>query len=124
MSKTSVLTAALFPEYDALAAASGKALKKAAMTAVAEHASIDWLSAAKHAGVLVAQSRPEFTTDPIWKILELQAVARPHEPRAMGPVMDALVRAGVCVKTQRFSPSARPECHRRPLAIYTSLICS
>jgi hypothetical protein len=117
-----VVTAALFPEWDEAAFMTADALKREAMNRVAQNAPVDWLSAAKHAGVLVAKRRIEFTTDPIWRILELQAVAAPHEPRAMGPVMDALMRAGVCMKTGRVVPSSRPECHRRPITVYKSLL--
>jgi hypothetical protein len=119
---TDVITTAIFPEWDEAVFLTADAAKKEAMQRVAANASVSWLSAAKHAGVLVARRRAEFTTDPIWKVLELQGVQPPHEPRAMGPVMDALVKSGICVKTDRVRPSVRPECHRRPLTVYRSLL--
>lgn len=119
---TDVVTAALFPEWDEVALQSAVDLKLQAMNRVAENASIHWLSAAKHAGVLVAQRRAEFTTDPIWRVLELQGVHAPHEPRAMGAVMTALIKSGVCMKTDRVQQSVRPECHMRPITVYKSLL--
>lgn len=112
----------MFPELDADAVLKGRVAKADGMSAAESHAPREWLSAARQAGRQVALLRQEFTTDPIWRVLELQHVQPPHEPRAMGPVMDSLMKAGVCFKTTRVSPSARPECHRRPLTVYRSLI--
>jgi hypothetical protein len=110
----------LFPEFDTVQA--GIEAREDGMRRAEQHASTTWLEAAKKAARAVARNRSEFTTDPVWKVLQLRGVPEPHEPRAMGPVMDAMVKAGVCARTERMSRSVRPECHRRPLTVYQSLI--
>jgi hypothetical protein len=45
----------------------------------------------------------------------------PREPRAIGAMMTNAAKAGVIAPTNRYTPSARPECHRRPVKIWKSL---
>lgn len=99
----------------------GQQLKQQGMSRVAA-ANGAWIIQAKAAGKLIASKRSEFTTDPIWWILAKWGVAPPTERRAMGPVMDALMREGTCENTGAVRPSVRPECHRRPVTVYRSLV--
>jgi hypothetical protein len=69
----------------------------------------------------LARMRPEFTTDDVWEHLFQNDLPMPHEPRALGAVMVAAARARIIAPTDRYTPSARPECHRRPVKIWRSL---
>lgn len=57
----------------------------------------------------------EFTTDELWEKL---GDVRTHEPRAMGAVMRGLQRDGVIENTKSYTPSARAECHARPIPVW------
>ena len=99
-----------------------------AVERVEQHANSVWMDYAMNAVKLIASHRAEFTTDPVWAILERwrrsdEGFETTHERRAMGAVMRNAVRAGWCVPTNRTQPSVRPVCHRRDLRIWASLIC-
>lgn len=70
----------------------------------------------------VAARRNELTTDAVWYVLDRRFGVRPHEERAMGPIMLAAQRKGWIEATNRTVKSARVECHARPLRIWRSLI--
>lgn len=72
----------------------------------------DWKSRARAAlEGLIASGLP-FTTDDVWAVLR-----HPPEPRALGALVMAYAKAGkICRKG--FRPSQRPECHRRPIAVW------
>lgn len=80
-------------------------------------ADADWSLRALAAVKAVARGQNTLTTDDLWKIVE-----PPEEPRAMGSVMRTAVRAGWISKTDRTVESTRSDCHRRPLAVWRSLI--
>ncbi len=102
----------------------GEQLRDAAIEQVGENAEPEWMFPALAAACLVATYRQEFTTDPIWWILDFQwEIPRPHENKAMGAVMSKLrVNRVARVIEGRISRSVRPECHRRPLQVWKSLI--
>jgi len=78
-----------------------------------------WIDIAEQRGREVASLMTEFTSDDIW--LALEGSQRPLEPRAMGPVLTRLSRAGVIVATDRVRKSDLPQCHSRPKRIWRSV---
>jgi len=86
--------------------------------------SIDQVEANADAGFLaearVAVKRAmlmgTFTTDDVWATIDPRHTT--HERRAMGAVMRQLQRSGDIVPTDLYVPSARPECHRRPIRVW------
>jgi hypothetical protein len=99
---------------------SAEVARDEAVARVEEHASADWLAAAATAVGMLAMFYPEFTTDDVWECLvEVEAT---HEPRALGPVMMKAARRGLIRKTDRVQNSRRPQCHARPVAVWSSLI--
>lgn len=80
-----------------------------------ETASAEWIETALEAVERVSFEREEFTTDDLWPY-----VTPPKEPRAMGAVMRAAVKAGYCTPTDRTVKSERKECHSRPLRVWRS----
>jgi len=80
-----------------------------------------WKEAAFQAVERVALECQFFTTDDIWPLLEGEYT---HEHRAMGGVMRAASNASLCRITNQTAKSARVACHRRPLRVWRSLICT
>jgi hypothetical protein len=70
----------------------------------------------------LAKTRPEFTTDDVWELMNQRLNPMPHEPRAIGAMMTNAAKANWIAPTDRYTPSARPECHRRPVKIWKSLL--
>lgn len=99
----------------------------AAETAIAEsgyHASQDWRRKALDIVLDLCKLRREFTADDVWEQLA-KTGWKTHEPRALGSVMREAVASGFCTGTGRYVVSERKACHRRPVAIWRSLLfCS
>jgi hypothetical protein len=112
----------LFPEQDQASARLGTQKRDAAMAQVEAHASVSWSGSVEQAIYYVAQHRQLFTTDAVWAVLRSWDIVAPAEPRAMGPLMKNACRWGWCVPTGDHWMSVRPECHRRPIAVYRSLV--
>jgi hypothetical protein len=55
-----------------------------------------------------------FTTDDVWA-----RVGKPPEPRAMGAAMTRARAMGICKPTDSWQQSARPECHARPVRVWS-----
>ena len=85
-----------------------------------ETANKSWVDTAVTVGRAVASTMAEFTSDDIWNALD--EANRPREPRAMGPVMMRLQRAGVIRPTDRVKKSALPQCHSRPKRVWRSML--
>lgn len=98
-------------------AAIGAALRDKAIADV-ERANKEFVACGLIAVRVVALRREEFTTDAVWHVLK----ATPPEPRAMGAVMRKAVMEKMCVATDRTVLSTRPDCHRRPVRVWRSLI--
>lgn len=77
-----------------------------------------WISQALDAVHGLASRRDQLTTDAIWHVVG----SPPKEPRAMGAVMRKAASRGWIKATDRTKLSVRPECHRRPIRIWDSLI--
>lgn len=57
-----------------------------------------------------------FTTDDIWPLIPDHL--QPHEPRAMGAAIVRARRRGLCIETQNFTPTRRPQAHRSPQRVW------
>jgi hypothetical protein len=78
-------------------------------------------TAATKALVKIARKQQRLTTDDIWAEL---ARANPEgfnvEPRMMGGFMIEAQKQGVVKGTNTYQKSTRPECHKRPVKVWTS----
>ena len=83
-----------------------------------ERAHAEWINEALATVCLLANRRRELTTDAVWHLVG----PPPKEPRAMGAVMRKAASRGWIRATDRTTLSVRPECHRRPIRIWESLI--
>lgn len=95
----------------------GAALREAGIDQV-EMANLEWVDVALYQARQVAKETRFFTSDAIWS----RVGRHPNEPRAMGAVMRALRREGIAEPTATVLPSLRPQCHRRPVRIWRSLV--
>lgn len=87
-----------------------------ALERVEANADKDWMRAARDAVAALALAGGSFTTDDAWKLL--REVPVPREPRAMGAVIRELARMGLILPTGEYRKSERPDCHRRPVAVW------
>lgn len=94
-------------------------LRDQALQRLEESKNLSWIETAEAVGRDVAKRSAEFTSDDIWKALDKSQ--RPLEPRAMGPVMMRLRKAGVIVATDRVRKSDLPQCHSRPKRVWRSV---
>ena len=72
-----------------------------------------WRTAAEAVLAGLAATGKPFTTDEVWAMLP-----QPPEPRAIGALMRHAARAGK-IRRIGWRESLRPECHRRPVAMWT-----
>lgn len=63
-------------------------------------------------------SRSHFTTDNVWRWLEVRDIDPPRDPRAMGAAIRRAKKDGVIEATGEYRKSTRPACHRRPIPVY------
>ena len=78
----------------------------------------DWTDDAFNALIKVASSKEEFTTDDIWKLLDVH----PVEPRSMGVVLRRASALGLISNTFRVKQSVRAICHNANKTIWESMI--
>ena len=95
--------------------------KSEALERVEANADPSWKKQAMTIVKQLASSRSEFTTDDVWEALFQADVDMPHEPRALGAMMRNCAHEGRIVATDRYVPSARIACHRRPVRVWRSL---
>lgn len=95
--------------------AQGQALADESITRAGAAAPDDWIIDARRILRAIAATGREFTTDDLW-----ERTASPPEPRAMGAVIRWGVDQGLIRDTGRSRKSRRPECHARPVTIWTS----
>ena len=100
----------------------GERLRDRAIEKVDISANADWKDRAHEILFDVASRVSEFTTDEVWAGLSADRALHTHEPRAMGAVMQWAAKSGVIRTTSRFRLSRRPQCHRRPLRIWASMV--
>ena len=98
------------------------ALAEQAIEQVGLNADQVWALEALKVVQMLSIQRHDFTTDDVWKWMnQLHPTMTTHEPRAMGAVMRKAAASRLCVPTERYSKSLRPECHRRPIRIWKGL---
>lgn len=110
----------LQPEQQFDNPALGRALRKAAIKRVRQHADPAWLAAAFSAVERAAREQPRFATDDAKRIMEPGYST--HEPRAWGAVMTKAQRELVCRPEPAHKLSQRGISHMRPQRIWHSLI--
>jgi hypothetical protein len=82
-----------------------------------------WWASMLESGKLVAQRKPNFTSDDVVLLCYARYPnASTPERRAIGPVMRALAALGYCVPTTSWAKSVQRQYHRRPMMIWRSLI--
>jgi hypothetical protein len=85
--------------------------------AARENANAAWKERAYQAVLRAARTREDFTTDDVWEFLD--ADDRPHEPRAMGAIMQDAKRAGVIEAVRgAVRQSEHATCHARPKQVW------
>ena len=92
-------------------AEAGRRARDASMAQVEEHADPVWMSEAE--SIMRALVTP-WTTDVVWETLHRRGIAAPREPRALGPLVMKLYKAGLIERTGRALPTERPRGHRNP----------
>lgn len=112
----------VFDASDRFNADRAEQAKNQALGWVDEHTDAIWKDAAWQALTHIASRVPEFTTDRVWYELERMRVGPPREPRALGAVMRNAAKSGMIAKTDRVHTSVRVANHRRPIAVWESLI--
>lgn len=100
----------------------GESLKADAMARVDEAADEAWKVSADSAIAAVSRQDLVFTTDEVWELLAKMGVARPREPRALGPRMRLAEMSGVIEKVPASQKTLRPIAHRRPLQVWRSKV--
>jgi hypothetical protein len=111
-----VLIRPLHPET--FNAAAARAAKEEGMQRADEHAPADWKLRARRTVETLCRSRETFTADDVWGA----GLEKPHEPRALGPVMLRARKDGWCEPTGRTVKSRIPEHHQYPMTEYRSLL--
>lgn len=105
---------------DLLDLAAAMSARDEAVTRVADHADVEWVSHILDTIYCLAVAQDEFTTDDIWQTIG--EVASTHEPRALGACMRQAARLGYVRASDRYVPSARAACHARPVRVWESLL--
>lgn len=88
-----------------------------ALQRVDEAAEPEWKDVAYEAIQATALRLPEFISDDVWEIGQLDST---REDRALGPVFLRARRDGICIKTDRVRPSVRSHLSGKP--VWRSLI--
>jgi hypothetical protein len=105
--------------FDPVAA---KAARDDAMYRVDRAASAAWKAYVTELIVEIARTMTEFTTDDVEMLRLRRRGPSTHEPRALGPLMRAAARAGVCAPTGIVRASVQVSNHNRPMQVWRSLI--
>ena len=111
-----------FPEDDDAAAAEGEELRDEGMENVQRGVFPEFIACFEGALRAVAQRRLRFTTDAVRYVMERYGCSKPRDWRILGPMMKRAEGWGWIELTNEFHESVRPECHRRPLRVYVSLL--
>lgn len=102
-----------------------KQAKTLGMEQVERHADEDWKSTMLHLVEAVARERQFFTSDHVFKKLELNGAppVTTHDLRAFGPIMLRAAKLGLCRKANCAGVnSERASLHGSPRAVWQSLI--
>lgn len=94
-----------------------------ALMRVEESANPQWLRSAITAVRATAVRNGTLTTDDVWETLRsTYPGVDTHEYRALGAVMRIAARHGWIKRSGTYRPTKRPQAHRRPIAVWFSLI--
>jgi hypothetical protein len=96
----------------------GGALRDDALQRVEDHAPVTWIDAARKMVKELAMRQEVVTSDDLW----LSGLAKPPEPRALGAVFMWAARQGLLKNTNTTTPTSQPQAHKRPIAVWSSLI--
>lgn len=83
----------------------------------AAYANPDWYQEAEAAVMILVRKGEDFTTDDVWHLLHHTGLKTP-EPRAMGSIIRSFAKERFIRDAGYYRKSMRPECHRRPLAVW------
>lgn len=103
-------------------AEAGARLREDGIQRAAEAAPPTFMATALDVVKRLAEDQPDLATDEIWEALHQMDADLAPEPRALGGVMRQAKAAGWIIRTSRTRPSQLPQQHRRPLAIWRSLL--
>lgn len=92
--------------------------RDAAMATVAANTHPEWVKLAVGAVQHLADLGPAFSTDEVWERLEATGAPRPHDPRALGPVMKRAVKDRMISPTGNYTKSRRR--HASPIPLYVA----
>jgi hypothetical protein len=95
-----------------------EAARDEALARVEANADPEWKARTLDAIRWLCRTQREITTDDVWLYLRQHDIAAPHEPRALGAVMNQARNRGWIAATDRVINSSRPECHRRPVRVW------
>lgn len=98
--------------------AEGEAAREKGIDRSADGAGALWMQKALDTILRVAQQKAEFTSDDLWPLLS----DAPGDPRALGAAIRHASWLKLCAPTNRVTKSLRVACHRRPIAIWKSLV--
>lgn len=98
----------------------GIAARDEAMARVESHAQ-PWRTFADKALDTVAHRQRMVTSEDVWAELERMAIPKPPEPRAMGVVMKAGIRARL-IRPDAWVTSTDRKSHADPMRLYRSLV--
>jgi hypothetical protein len=90
--------------------------KNQALQQVADNTNPTW--ATDITRIILNLPTTTFTTDDIWQAATDNNLMIPHEPRALGAILHRLAKQNLITPTDRYIPSLRPVCHRRPIRVW------
>ena len=95
----------------------GERRKEESIRLVEQSTPYGWKVRANQALLSAARDLPDFTTDDIRNLMDMDDV--PPEPRAMGAIVKAAARKGTIEKIKgQYRESTDPTCHRRPKQVW------
>lgn len=94
--------------------------KQDGMSRVDKNANAEWVLAADEAIINLARACDTLTADDVWRVPAV-AARRTHDPRALGPRMQAAAKAGHIRKGGTVL-STRAERHEAPIQVWVSCL--
>ena len=95
-----------------------KAARDKAMRKVEAHAHQRWKDDAMDAIYRACRLLSSFTSEDLWK----DGLAKPPEPRALGPMLTAAAKRGWCESSGNYVKGSSVSRHGAPIAVWTSKI--
>lgn len=101
----------------------GSGGKRDGMGRAGKHADEHWWQCMLESAKAVAERKPYVDAEDVKRwCWQHHPNAGTHEQRAVGPLMTAAAKLGYFTQTDRFNKSTLPQCHRRPMQAWQSLI--